>query len=132
MGELVFGSDAKVNLANLNVHFNFIGTTNPNAFEATGRFNLDSFIESQAKDGTISGLSTTFAPGENWGSVLKNSVLTASSDSYLVSPPVLNDSTGSLKVIAVPVPEPQTWALWLGGIVVMAAWMRRRQRALRG
>ena len=132
VGELVFGSDAKVNLANLNVHFNFIGTTNPNAFEATGRFNLDSFIESQAKDGTISGLSTTFAPGENWGSVLKNSVLTASSDSYLVSPPVLNDSTGSLKVIAVPVPEPQTWALWLGGIVVMAAWMRRRQRALRG
>jgi T5SS/PEP-CTERM-associated repeat protein len=131
VGELVFGSDSTLDLTNLDIHFNFIGSTDPNAFQATGGFNLDSFLETRSADGTISGLSTTFAPGETWSTVLANSHLSASSDSYLVTPPVLDSSSGSLFVTATPVPEPETWVLWLGGIALMAAWMRRQGAARR-
>ena len=55
----------------MHVVFNFLGDTDPNAFAASGGFDLDNFIQSlDQQTGEVTGLSSVFAPGQTWGDVI--------------------------------------------------------------
>jgi T5SS/PEP-CTERM-associated repeat protein len=124
---LILGNDATFNLSNLQIVFNFLGNTDPNAFAASGGFNLDNFFESlNLTNGDITGLSTVFGPGQTWANVVNSSEVTVVSNAYDVTNLQLQ-SNGSFSVSAVPVPEPSTWAMLVLGLLALTAMALRRQ-----
>jgi hypothetical protein len=108
------------------VTFDFLAGADPNAFAATGGFDMDTFLQSlDASTGAITGLSDAFAPGQTWSSVLATATFSASSDGYTLSDfKVAAD--GSVTFDAVPVPEPSTWALMFIGLAAVSSLARRR------
>jgi hypothetical protein len=75
---LRIGNDSTFNLSGLHVVFNFLGDTDPNAFAATGGFDMDNFLQSlNLQTGDVTGLSTAFAPGQTWSDVLATDAITA-------------------------------------------------------
>lgn len=54
--QLVFTAASTVDLSSLNVEFRFLGATNPHAFQASGRFDADTFFKLRAANGQDSGL----------------------------------------------------------------------------
>ena len=99
-----------------------MGNTDPNAFAASGRFKLDSFLLSENAAGTDSPLSSVFNSGVTWAQVFAGGTFQATSTAYDITQLSLqSDASGSFSVSAVPVPEPQTWALWLAGLFMLAA-----------
>ena len=126
---LRIGNDSTFNLSNLQIVFNFLGSTDPNAFASSGGFKLDNFLESlNLSTGEVTGLSTVFAPGETWSDVVNASEITAVSTAYDLSNLRLQ-SDGSLSVVAVPVPEPSTWAMLMLGMLALSVGARRQARA---
>ncbi len=124
--ELVLGPQAAFNLYDFGVVFNFIGSTDPNAFAATGQFDLDTFLRA-AVGNTEAGLSTTFAQGQTWSTVINGAQIMAVSSAFDVTTLQLQ-ADGSFDVVAVPVPEPSTWGLMFLGLAAvggMAHWRRR-------
>ena len=78
--QLRIGNDSTFSLNDLHVVFNFLGDTDPNAFAATGGFDMDNFIQSlNQQTGEVTGLSSVFAPGQTWNDVLGDHI-TAVSD----------------------------------------------------
>jgi len=108
------------------VVFNFLGNADPNAFAASGGFDMDNFIQSlDQQTGEVTGLSSVFAPGQTWADVIGDDI-TAVSDVYGVSK-VEIAADGSATVT--PVPEPSTWAMLALGLFVMGSMARRRAQA---
>jgi T5SS/PEP-CTERM-associated repeat protein len=128
---VLIGNNSTFDLHALHVLFNFLGNTDPNSFAASGGFDLDNFLESlDLTTGDVAGLSHAFAPGQTWRDVVDPTAITAVSSAYDITDLHL-DPDGSVTVVAVPVPEPQTWAMMLLGFVAMGAIARRRAARLR-
>lgn len=127
--EVVLTLGSSFEFGSSKVVFNFLGDTDPNAFGASGNFDMDTFMRS--RDGSVdSGLSTVFAPGTDWGDYYTSGQFSAQSNAYDVTELTFN-ADGSFGVVAVPVPEPAQWALMLAGLVLLATIGVRRQRARR-
>lgn len=126
--ELIIGSEASFDLASAQIVFSFIGATDPNAFAATGNFNLDNFLRS-ATGNVEAGLSTAFAPGQSWDNVVNTSQIMATSEAYEITSFSFDGETGGVAITATPVPEPSTWAMLVFGLAGLGALARRRQAA---
>ena len=125
---LLIGNNSTFSLQDLHIVFNFLGNTDPNAFAASGGFDLDNFLQSQnLVTGDVSGLSTVFAPGQTWSNVVDAAAITAVSSAYDISNITVNPD-GSVGVVAVPVPEPSTWAMLVIGLTLLGAMARRQAR----
>jgi T5SS/PEP-CTERM-associated repeat protein len=126
LDHLIIGNNATFSLHDLHIVFNFLGDTDPNAFAASGGFDLDNFLQSlDLASGSITGLSNAFAPGQTWDDVVDPAAISAVSSVYDISNLQIQPD-GSVSVVAVPVPEPETWAILLIGLLTLAATSRRR------
>ena len=111
---MLFGVGRTLDLAALNVEFRFLGDTNPNAFQASGDFDIDTSLVRQggtAIDHSLLASTTFSARAEGY---------TFSSSSFSFT------ADGGVGFNAVPVPEPASWALMLAGAAVLLALRRRR------
>jgi T5SS/PEP-CTERM-associated repeat protein len=125
---LLLGNDSTFSLGNLHIVFNFLGNTDPNAFAASGGFDLDTFLQSvNLSTGAVTGLSTVFAPGQTWKDVVNASNISAVSSAYDISSLQLQ-ADGSFAVVAAPIPEPSTWAMLTVGMFLIGAMTRRQRR----
>ena len=125
--QLIFTAGSSYDFTGMQVSFDFLGNADPNAFVQSGAFKLDSFLLTQAGDGSTSGLSSTFAPGQSYSTWLAPSQFTATSDSYAISNfSFTPDGTATLS--AVPVPEPKVWMMWLAGAIALGWRLRRTGR----
>jgi T5SS/PEP-CTERM-associated repeat protein len=125
---LRIGNNSTFDLTNFQVVFNFLGDTDPNAFAATGGFDLDNFLQAfDVVTGQVSGLSTLFAPGQTWTNVVDAAKFTAESSAYDLSNLQLQ-ADGSLSIVATPVPEPSTWAILVFGLLAVGRMARRSAR----
>ncbi|MDT9000814.1 PEP-CTERM sorting domain-containing protein [Paucibacter sp. APW11] len=110
--QLLFANGASVSLDQLQLSFHFLGNTDPNAFQASGLFGVNTFLQQG---------------GHGLDASLFNQVsYTASADAYQISNFSFNASTGAV-FSAQPVPEPATWAMLMMGMLVMG-WRRRAMR----
>ena len=129
--QLRIGKDSTFDLNGLHVVFNFLGDTNPNAFAATGGFDMDNFIQSiNVLTGDVTGLSSVFAPGQTWSDVIRGDNITAVSSVYDFSDLHLA-ADGTVTVVAVPVPEPSTWAMLVLGLLMLGSMARRHATSRR-
>ena len=127
--ELIIGSEATFDLASAQIVFSFLGNTDPNAFAASGGFNLDNFLRSATGDVTT-GLSSTFATGQTWDDVVATAQITATSETYdITSFSYSGDGNISVTAVPTPVPEASTWAMLVVGLALLAGLSRRRQPA---
>jgi hypothetical protein len=125
--ELILTKGSTYDFGTMKVLFNFIGDTDPNLFLATGRFDMDTFLRS--RDGpSDSGLSSVFAPGTDWSNLFADDQFSARSASYSVTDLTFH-ADGTFGVVAVPVPEPATWAMLCVGLALLTA--RARQPSAR-
>jgi len=110
---LIFGGAGAPDLGSLQISFHFLGTTDPNAFQASGGFRIGSFMQQQggaALDPQLFG-GVTFS---------------ARADAYTISNFTFDAGSGAL-FSAQPVPEPATWGMLLLGLGVL--WRRRARSA---
>ncbi|WIT12720.1 PEP-CTERM sorting domain-containing protein [Paucibacter sediminis] len=110
---LIFGGAGAPDLGSLQISFHFLGTTDPNAFQASGGFRIGSFMQQQggaALDPQLFG-GVTFS---------------ARADAYTISNFTFDAGSGAL-FSAQPVPEPATWGMLLLGLGVL--WRRRVRSA---
>lgn len=126
--ELVLTKGSDFDFAGMRIVFSFLGDANPNLFDKAHGFEMDTFLRSL--DGTAEGgLSQVFAPGTDWGDVLVNSQFRARAQQFTDIDLAYNPVDGSFEATAIPgVPEPATWLLMLGGVLLLAG-VRRRGRA---
>jgi len=114
--QLVFGEGSLLDLSALKVEFRFLGTTDPNAFQSSGGFDVDTFFRSRGAGGDSDLAHGLFATAS----------FTAQSDRYTISDFTFS-ANGGATFTAVPVPEPGSWALMLAGLLGTAAALRRRR-----
>lgn len=117
---MIFKGGQPLDLANLNAEFRFLGATDPNAFGASGLFTIDTFFQERQADKSLAGL----AP-----SAFDNAVFSAQADSYQITSFSFSAATGG--VIAAAVPEPESWALMMAGLLTIGAIARRRSQSAR-
>ncbi|MBT9455888.1 MAG: PEP-CTERM sorting domain-containing protein [Burkholderiaceae bacterium] len=101
-----------VDLTGLAIEFRFLGATDPNAFQASGGFDVDRFMS--AADAAL--------PDEAFSGVQ----FSASASQYTISNFSYTAGGGAV-FQAQAVPEPATWAMWLLGMGALAL-LRRRGR----
>lgn len=109
-----FGLGKAIDLAALNVEFRFLGSTDPNAFRASGGFDIDGFVQQAAAGGGFVALADSAYTGV---------VFSARADSYTISSFSYSAAAGA-SFVATPVPEPATWAMLAGGLLLLS-WRRR-------
>jgi hypothetical protein len=114
---VIFKGGQPLDLANLNAEFRFLGNTDPNAFGASGLFNINTFYQERQTDNSLMAL----AP-----SVFTNAVFTAHADDYQITSFAFSAASGGT-IIAAAVPEPETWAMMLAGLGLIGAIARRRR-----
>ncbi|WP_310388767.1 hypothetical protein [Roseateles sp.] len=108
---LVFADAAALDLSGLQIGFRFLGSTDPNAFQASGGFQLDSFMQRSGGAGLDDALFSTVS-------------FAASSDAYNFQSFSFTAADGAV-FVAQAVPEPMSWLMLLSGL----AWLLQRRRA---
>ena len=127
--QLVIGNGSTFDLSKLQIVFNFLGNTDPTAFAASGGFDLDHFLRSGLATGDLD-LSTAFATGQTWATVVDASQISAVSSAYDVTQLSLK-ADGSFDVTVAAIPEPSTWGLMFAGLLFVAvARVRARSRVV--
>jgi T5SS/PEP-CTERM-associated repeat protein len=116
---VLFDVGAAVNFGESAVEFRFLGKTDPEAFEATGGFNIGAFLQLVDGSGGLDPLEP---------SVFKGVAFSASSSAYQITDFTYDPATGGFTVTAVP--ELGTWALMFGGLLLIAGAARRRLATL--
>lgn len=114
---LVFTSASTVNLAGLQVEFQFLGSADPSAFQASGAFDTTTFFAQQDAQGQPTALGDAAFGGVQFS---------ATSQAYTIDNFSFSAATGA-QFTAAPVPEPATWALWLAGAAALGGLARRRR-----
>lgn len=114
--QLVFGEGSLLDLSALKVEFRFLGATDPNAFQSSGGFDVDTFFRSRGAGGDSDLAHNLFATAS----------FTAQAANYTISNFTFS-ADGGAAFSAVPVPEPSSWALMLGGLLLTASVARRRR-----
>lgn len=113
--QLVFDTGTLVNLGQVHIEFRFLGATNPNAFQVSGGFGIDSFLR-QGNAGLAHGL-------------LAGASYSASSSAYQFSSFSFTADGGAV-FQAQAVPEPGTWVLFVVGLTA-GGWLQRRRSSSR-
>jgi T5SS/PEP-CTERM-associated repeat protein len=123
---LILGNDSTFDLSKIQIVFNFLGSTDPTAFAASGGFSLDNFLQSMdLTTGAVTGLSTVFGPDQTWTGVIDSSLVSATSSAFDITGLKLQGD-GGFEVTAAAVPEPATWATLLVGLLALALTAGRR------
>jgi hypothetical protein len=131
--QLVFSDTALVNLALANIEFSFLDGTDPNTFEQSGLWNLDTFfkINTDPSSGFAAGHDEDISQGLNQSldAIFAQSTFAASADAYVIEDFTFTPEGGVESITAVPlaaVPEPAPWMLMLGAMLLLyLARMRR-------
>jgi hypothetical protein len=113
--QVIFGQGSMLDLSATNVEFRFLGSTDPNAFQAAGRFDIDTFLARSDGQGGLGALDPALLAGATFS---------ASADAYVFQSFTFDPVAGAV-FQAVPVPEPGSWLLMLGGAAALLGWRRR-------
>ena len=129
---LILGPNAVFDFANVQVDFNFLGDTDPNAFLASGLFTLDTFLGFGDLDNYVP---LAGATGHAWSDLFTADQFVATSDTYTFTsfaftPPGAGGVGGGANFSVAAVPEPFTWAMMVLGLLFLSMLAQRRRRAL--
>ncbi|HMO44447.1 MAG TPA: PEP-CTERM sorting domain-containing protein [Rubrivivax sp.] len=129
--QLIIGTSSTFDLTQMQIIFSFLGDTDPLAFaNSADGFNLDRFLRAGDSDEHTAGLSSLFAPGQDWGDIV-NTTFAFQSDAYDVSQVRFDPVTGEVVIAATAVPEPATLALLAAALFALACQRRRAAGARR-
>jgi len=117
--ELVFNAGQPLDLSQLKVEFRFLGTTNPTAFNNSGRFSTDTFFRVKDAQGGLGAL----AP-----ELFATAQFSAEAEAYTITNFSFDAGAAMQQFSATPVPEPATTAMLLAGLASLG-WLARRRRA---
>jgi hypothetical protein len=115
--QLIFSQGSTIDLTGVEIRFQFLGATDPNAFKASGAFDIDSFLKKEAAGGIIVPLESSAYTGV---------LFAAQSDAYVFQNFAFNLDTGA-SFVAAPVPEPHEWALMMTGLLLVRLTAKRRK-----
>ncbi|MDT7835415.1 beta strand repeat-containing protein [Aquabacterium sp. OR-4] len=115
---VVFGAGQPLDLDGLAIEFHFLGSTDPNAFAASGGFEVESFLRQQDGQGGSAEIAAAALAGASFS---------AQSSTYDIRNFSFDAVQGAV-FTANPVPEPGSWALLAGGLLGLALRLRRRLR----
>jgi T5SS/PEP-CTERM-associated repeat protein len=116
---VIFNGSEALDLTQLNAEFRFLGSTDPNAFQSSEKFNVDTFFQLRKTDGSLMDLSPAAFSG---------AMFSAKADSYQFTSFSFNATSGATLVAVAAVPEPETWAMLLIGLLTIGGVVRRRER----
>jgi T5SS/PEP-CTERM-associated repeat protein len=108
--QLIFADAASLDLSGLRIGFKFLGATDPNAFQASGGFRIDNFLQRSGGVGLDDAL-------------FSNVSFAASSDTYNFQSFSFTAAGGAV-FVAQAVPEPTAWLMLLTGLTLLL--QRRR------
>lgn len=117
--QVFFSEGATLDFAGMNVEFRFLGDTDPNAFQASGGFDIDTFLARNLAAGGTAALNPA---------LLSGATFSAQADGYVFQS-FSFDPVGGATFTAVPVPEPATWLMGLAGIAALVARRHAPRRA---
>jgi T5SS/PEP-CTERM-associated repeat protein len=130
--QLVFSDTAPIDLTTANIEFSFLGNTDPNAFEASGLWDLDAFFRINDTPGFGSGFDEPISMGlgQSLDALFAQSIFEATSNAYVIEnftfTPEGGVGQGFTAIPIAQVPEPATWTLMMCGILLLyLAHMRR-------
>jgi T5SS/PEP-CTERM-associated repeat protein len=118
--QLIFAQGSNVDLAGVDIRFYFLGGTDPNAFQASGLFDIGTFLKQETTTGI-----TPLDDNEFTGVTFS-----AKSDAFVFQSFVFDPSSGAIFTTA-PVPEPSQWVLMIAGTLFVLDMTRRRRRSCR-
>lgn len=113
---LIFTAGSAIDLSGLQLSFRFLGGTDPNAFLASGQFDIDNFFQVRAANGSSSDLKHE---------LFSQTKFSASAEGYRFNSFAFTADGGAV-FSAAAVPEPQSWAMLLAGLACFAYLQRRR------
>jgi T5SS/PEP-CTERM-associated repeat protein len=123
--QIVFSDTAPIDLTNANIEFSFLDNTDPNAFEASGLWDLDTFFRTN----TTPGFGTAFdqpisvALDESLDTLFADATFAAISSAYVLEnftfTPEGGVGSGFTAIPIASVPEPATWTLMLGALLLL-------------
>ena len=115
--QVFFSEGAALAFGNMQVEFRFLGDTDPNLFQASGGFDIDTFLARQTGSGTVA-----LDPA-----LLGAVSFAAQADGYTFTSFTF-DAVNGATFTALPVPEPGSWALMLAGAAGVLRLAQRRPR----
>ena len=113
--QVLFTQGNSIDLRALNIEFRFLGNTDPNAFKASGKFDIDTFLGFSAPGGSLTPLGDT-----TYNGVLFSATATA----YTIGNFSYN-AASTASFTAAPVPEPSRWAMIFAGVALLAGVAKR-------
>lgn len=116
---VLFTAGHSVDLGSSGIEFRFLGSADPNGFQSSGGFQIDTFLGQLDASGQMQGLGS--AVFSQVGFSARAEAYTFESFSFTAE--------GGAVFTAVPVPEPATWLMWLAGVAAMARKWRRSAAA---
>jgi T5SS/PEP-CTERM-associated repeat protein len=140
--QLVFRNTVPIDLTSANIEFSFLGLTDPNAFEASGLWKLDTFFKvNPDTGGTFNpsgdvGISAIVPQGETLDDLFAQATFGATSTAFVIENFTFTPDAGvapgfeATPIGSSTVPEPAPWMLLLAAMLVLYAARIRRLAAI--